>query len=208
MRDLFKDRERNNLLNFYNGFLDAGQRKAPCAKLYAPLIDNIPEYIPGQGKIAAGAIDPKRKIVIVTDAGEHQVNLQRMIEHFAAQFAEHPEVVNLHQIDIKGSCLGCIRCGYDNRCVYTGRDGFIDMYNKLKTADVLVFAGTIRDRYLSSLWKTFFDRAFFNTHMPSFAGKQLAFLVSGALAAVAEPQANLGSLCGTPTSKPGGNRHR
>ena len=179
MRDLFKESERNNLLNFFNGFLDAVQRKALCGKLYEPLNDNIAEYTPG--KIAARAIAPNRKIVIVTDAEEHQLNLQRMIGHFAAQFAEPPEVVNLHQVDIKGSCLGCIRCGYDNSCVYTGRDGFIDMYNRLKTADVLVFAGTIRDRYLSSLWKTFFDRAFFNTHMPSFAGKQLAFLVSGPL---------------------------
>ena len=181
MRDIFKESERNNLMKFFNGFLDAVERKAPCAKLYEPLNDNIPEYTPGQGKITAGAIGPKRKIVIVTDAEEHQVNLLRMIGHFAAQFAELPEVVNLHQIDIKGSCLGCISCGYDNRCVYTGRDGFIDMYNSLKTADILIFAGTIRDRYLSSLWKTFFDRAFFNTHMPSFAGKQLAFLVSGPL---------------------------
>jgi len=179
MRDLFKVSERNNLLNFFNGFLDAIQRKALCGKLYEPLNDNIAEYTPG--KIATRAIAPNRKIVIVTDAEEKQLNLQRMIDHFAAQFAEPPEMVNLHQVDIKGSCLGCIRCGYDNSCVYTGRDGFIDMYNRLKTADVLVFAGTIRDRYLSSLWKTFFDRAFFNTHMPSFAGKQLAFLVSGPL---------------------------
>ena len=179
MRDLFKQTERNNLLNFYNGFLDAIQRKAACAKLYPPLENNIPLYTPGA--IASIPLIHQRKIVIVTDVEEQQINLQRMISHFAAQFAEQPAVVNLHQVDIKGSCLGCIRCGYDNSCAYTGRDGFIDMYNRLKTADILVFAGAIHDRYLSSLWKTFFDRAFFNTHMPSFAEKQLAFLVSGPL---------------------------
>ena len=124
----------------------------------------------------------KQKIVIVTDAEDNQVNLQRMIGHFAAQFAEPPEIVNLRLVDIKGSCLGCIQCGYDNTCVYKGKDEFIDMFNgKLKTADILVFAGAIRDRYLSSVWKTFFDRAFFNTHMPSFVGRQMAFLVSGPL---------------------------
>ena len=179
MRDLFKETERNNLLNFYNGFLDAIERKAFCAKLYPPLVDRSPEYT--AGPTVATPIVHQRKIVIVTDAEEQQTNLQRMISNFAAQFAEQPEVVNLHRVDIKGSCFGCIRCGYDNSCAYAGRDGFIDMYNRLKTADILVFAGAIHDRYLSSLWKTFFDRAFFNTHMPSFAGKQLAFLVSGPL---------------------------
>ena len=179
MRDLFQEGERKNLLIFFEGFLSVIRRKAPCAKLYAPLVYDIPEYVPGAASDSSFA--HKRKIILVTDAEENQVNLRRMIDRFSSLFAEQPEVVNLHQIDIKGSCLGCIRCGYDNHCVYTGRDGFIEMYNRLKTADILIFAGAIHDRYLSSLWKTFFDRAFFNTHMPSFAGKQLAFLVSGPL---------------------------
>ena len=179
MRDLFKQEERGSLLNFFNGFLAAIQRKAACTKLYAPLVAHIQQYNPGE--IDAKPIAHQRKMIIVTDAAEGDVNLHRMIGHFAAQFAEPPEVVNLHQVDIKGSCLGCIRCGYDNSCAYTGRDGFIDMFNSLKKADILVFAGAIHDRYLSSLWKTFFDRAFFNTHMPSFVGKQFAFLVSGPL---------------------------
>ena len=45
--------------------------------------------------------------------------------------------------------------------------GYIEFYNaKVRQADILVFAGAIRDRYLSSTWKTFFDRSFFNTHTP------------------------------------------
>ena len=108
------------------------------------------------------------------------MNLGRMTERFKAALGGQAEVVNLHDIDIKGGCLGCIQCGYDNTCVYSGKDGYIEFYNsKIRTADVLVFAGTIHDRYLSSLWKTFFDRAFFNTHIPSFIGKQLVFLISG-----------------------------
>ena len=179
MRDLFKPVERENLLHFFSGFLAAIQRKAPCVKLVNPLETNNPEFIPGEAVVTPFV--HSRSIVIVTDAEETQVNLLRMIDRFAAQFAERPQVVNLRQVEIKGGCLGCIRCGYDNHCAYTGRDAFIDMFNRLKTADILVFAGAIRDRYLSSLWKTFFDRAFFNTHMPSFVGKQVAFLVSGPL---------------------------
>jgi hypothetical protein len=48
-------------------------------------------------------------------------------------------------------------------------------------ADILVFAGTVRDRYLSSRWKLFLDRGFFNGHVPVFAGKQMGYLVSGPL---------------------------
>jgi len=52
---------------------------------------------------------------------------------------------------------------------------------KLKMADVLVWAGMIQDRYLSSRWKMFFDRSFFNGHAPSVMGKQLGFIISGPL---------------------------
>jgi multimeric flavodoxin WrbA len=54
------------------------------------------------------------------------------------------------------------------------------------TADLLVFAGTVVDRHLSSRWRNFFDRGFFMTHTPSFKDKQLAFLVSGPLTAMPE----------------------
>jgi multimeric flavodoxin WrbA len=180
MRDLFKEQERERLLQFTQGFFAAIERNAPVSKAYAPLIIGSSEYTPGTDSVPVAT--EGRKIVILTDTEAHQINLTRMIVKFAEHFAEQAEVINLHNIDIKGGCLGCIRCGYDNTCAYTGKDGFIDFYNsKLKTADILVFAGAIHDRYLSSLWKTFFDRAFFNTHMPSFAGKQLAFIISGPL---------------------------
>jgi hypothetical protein len=76
--------------------------------------------------------------------------------------------------------LGCLQCGYNYECVYTDKDEFIPFYNtRLRTADILIFAGTIQDRYLSSRWKLFFDRSFFNTHTPSFTGKQIGFIISG-----------------------------
>ncbi len=106
MRDLLKEAERKTLLSFFHGFTDAVQRKAPCVKLYEPLVHDNREYTPGS--IAADPIAHKQKIVIVTDAEDKQGNLRRMIDQFAAQFAELPEIVNLHQLDIKGGCLGCI----------------------------------------------------------------------------------------------------
>jgi multimeric flavodoxin WrbA len=59
-------------------------------------------------------------------------------------------------------------------------------YNdKVKKADILVWAGSVKDRYLSSRWKMFFDRSFFNTHIPTMTGKQMAVIVSGPLRGLA-----------------------
>jgi len=89
-------------------------------------------------------------------------------------------VVNIHDIDIKASCLGCLECGGNYRCAYTGKDGYIEFYKAtVMTADVLIYAGRMVDRYLSSRWKMFFDRIFFNTHTPVLVGKQVAFVISG-----------------------------
>jgi hypothetical protein len=48
-------------------------------------------------------------------------------------------------------------------------------------ADILIFAGRIRDRYLSAEFKQFFDRSFYRGHVPSLAGKQVGFLIEGPL---------------------------
>jgi multimeric flavodoxin WrbA len=69
-------------------------------------------------------------------------------------------------------------------CIYRDADDVASVYDRLMTADVLVFAGAIRDRYLSSRWKQFFDRGFFHNHVPLFAGKQLGYLISGPLAQI------------------------
>ena len=74
-----------------------------------------------------------------------------------------------------------LECGYNNVCIYQGKDGFIDFYNKLKDYDAIIFAGSIVDRYLSSKWKQFFDRGFFYNHIPVFKDKQLGFIISGPL---------------------------
>ena len=68
----------------------------------------------------------------------------------------------------------------NNHCAYTGKDGYIEFYKStVMTADVLIYAGRMVDRYLSSRWKMFFDRIFFNTHTPVLTGKQVAFVISG-----------------------------
>jgi len=180
MYDLQKPRERKNLRLFAENFFDTIENNTPTSKSCMPLARRDFDYTPGdvENKIDAG----DKKILIVTDIEKHQANLAGMIERFKASFSTEIEVINLHELDIKGGCLGCIHCGYDNKCVYEGKDGYIDFYNtKVRTADILVWAGTIKDRYLSAKWKTYFDRSFFMGHAPSLIGKQIGFIISGPL---------------------------
>jgi multimeric flavodoxin WrbA len=128
-----------------------------------------------------------KKIVILTDARPGQESIMAMTARLEAAWGGAARVVNLYDLDIKGGCQGCLRCGAAYKCAYTGKDGFIDFYNGvLVPADVIVFAGSIASRQLSWKWREFFDRSFFNTHTPSLVGKQFAFLVSGPLSLLPE----------------------
>jgi multimeric flavodoxin WrbA len=180
MYDLLKENSREQLVLFGQEFFRAIERRARPSKAFPPVTHHAFDYLPGPApaKLDAGS----RKIVLIADEATDAPNLQRMIERFRDSFAQEIQTVYLSGVDIKGGCLGCIRCGYDNTCTYEGKDGFIDFFNQtVRPADMLVFAGAIRDRYLSSRWKLFFDRSFFNTHMPYLAGKQVGFIVSGPL---------------------------
>jgi len=180
MYDLKKPKEKERLRLFAQNFFDTIGEDTHTSKSYMPLIWRGFDYTPDDVKSKIDVDD--KKILIVTDAENHQRNLLRMIERFKASFSTEIETVNLYDLDIKGSCLGCLHCGYDNQCIYEGKDDYINFYNtKVKTADILVWAGTIKDRYLSAKWKTFFDRSFFNGHSPSLIGKQIGFIISGPL---------------------------
>ena len=182
MHDLLQEEERKRLTGFAESFFESIERKAATSKAFQALVDANLEYIPGHEE---NKINTSKRVIVVTDHRDNQANLARMIERFKNSFSEGAEVINLHQIEISGGCLGCIQCGYNYECAYTGKDGYIDFYNeKVKKADILVFAAGIRDRYLSSRWKLFFDRSFFNTHTPSLTGKQVGFIVSGPLSQI------------------------
>jgi len=183
MYDLLKEGNRDRLRLFAEAFFRAIEERIPASKVYRPVTWGTLNYAPGLigSKVEAGG----KKILLLIDSENRQGNLIRMAEQFRKVFSCEIEMINLHQVDMKGGCLGCIQCGYDHTCAYTGKDEFVEFYNtKLKTVDIVVFAGEIKDRYLSSRWKMFFDRSFFNTHTPSLAGKQIGFIVSGPLSQI------------------------
>jgi len=177
MNDLFTVSGQEKLLAFFHNFVDVVERDAPVPRVYSPIVSQDIEYCPSSDDFSVDTSG--LKIAIVTDATEVNNNLRKMTDKINGYFQGTAQIVNLHDINIKGGCLGCIHCGYDNSCIYN--DGFVDFFNSLKSADIIVFAGSIHDRYLSSLWKTFADRSFFNNHVPAFSGKQMAYLISGPL---------------------------
>lgn len=177
MNDLLKTRERQRLKSFSALFVKAIQENTPAIRNNKPLV--APDVIFEPQGIAPVDVAGK-KVLIVADNLAESANLRKMVERVRQTFSPAAELVLLKDIDIKGGCLGCMQCGYDNVCVYQGKDGFIDFFNnKVKTADILLMAGAVRDRYLSSLWKCFFDRSFFNGHTPALKGKQIGFVISG-----------------------------
>jgi len=180
MYDLMKKAERARLLAFADYFFDATSRRIATARVYPPLPARNFIYHPGSAGVS---VEPAGKRILVIKDGQHPTgNIDAMVSSFTGNFCGDVEVVNLSDIDIKGGCLGCCKCGINNVCEYQGKDGFIHFYNeKVKKADIVILAGAIHDRYLSSRWKMYFDRSFFNTHMPTLIGKQIAFLISGPL---------------------------
>lgn len=180
MYDLMSRKGREQWTCFATEFFDGIQNCVPTAKKYPSILYRPFDYVPGSPgqKVTLQG----KKVLVLSDLKEPNTNLGRMIERFRNSFIEEIKVINLHQVDIKGGCLGCIQCGYDYQCAYGNRDEFVQFYkDQVKTADILIFSGTIQDRYLSSRWKMFFDRSFFNTHTPSLTGKQVGFILSGPL---------------------------
>jgi multimeric flavodoxin WrbA len=183
MYDLLQAPERDRLVLFLDGFLQAIAAQAAFPRQFQPVLAHEFRYEPGGP--GARADMPGKKILVITDAEDAAGNLARMTGRLLGAIQGNVTMVNLHEIRIRGGCMGCLQCGLDNECVYRDKDEIWETYDRLKAADVVILAGTIRDRYLSSRWKLFFDRGFYMNHVPIFRDKQVVWLVSGQLAQLA-----------------------
>ena len=188
MADLMKEDMRENFLNYATLFFDSVEKKLPTSKSFPKIQYQDFEYLPGEPRLEEKIELGGKKVLIVSDVEKgtnSSLNLQKMITKFKKSFYDEIEEINLRDLNIKGSCLGCLHCAYDNECSYVGKDDFIEFYDtKVKKADILIYAATMKDRYLSSRWKMFFDRSFYNTHIPVLAGKQVGYIISGPLSQV------------------------
>ena len=173
--DFMKEEKREDLLTFFENIERTVDNQLQTSRKFPRLSHNLSSYEPGEVK---NKIDTDKKVLVITDHVDQESNIAGMIQRFIRSFCQEPEVLNLNDINIKGGCIGCMTCGYDYKCHY--KDGFEEFYNQqVRRADILIFAGEMKGRYLSSTWKTFFDRAYFWNHTPSLKNKQIAYLISG-----------------------------
>ena len=180
LMDLLDKDMRERLVVFCSELIAAATTRPATTRHFPPLVFGDFRYQPSSPGAGGRRSTEGQKVLVLADRYEADSNLGRMIDRFRAAFSDDVEFVDLRDVEIQGACIGCMQCGYDYQCQYD--DGFADFYNeRVRAADVLVFAGEMRGRYLSSLWKTFYDRAFFWNHTPSLVGKQMAYLVSGPL---------------------------
>lgn len=140
MQDLMDAQERQNLKDFMENVIYAFKNKVHTSRVFPKLkqtelkykSDDIVEDIADSDNI---------KLVILTDTESMSDNLQNMVKRFQANFSKDPEIIDLTRIKIAGGCLGCVKCGMDNECVYDGKDDVRSVYeDKLKKADIIVFA--------------------------------------------------------------------
>ncbi len=184
MQDLMEEKKRDELVNFFRRVecFYTGGLVPPME--YLPVIRYEWMYEPGAETPKEGGPQPSvpagLKTVIVADLDPREKNLVKMAGRIGERIPG-ARLISLRDIKM-GPCLGCIKCGFDNRCAYEGKDDFIAMFrDDILAADVIIVAAPVRDRYLSYLWQRFLERTFCRTHQPALKGKHIGFLISGAL---------------------------
>jgi len=176
-----KDENREILMQFADHIFGFAESRSPVERIFPVMLKPERSYKPSD-VVTARAVSGSLKTIVVTDYTDENGSVKGMVSRFRDSVTGDVKVINLNDLKINGGCLGCCECGLDYRCIYTGKDEFIDFYNReIKTADMVVFAGALKDRYLSAKFKEVFDRGFFNTHTPTLVGKQVAFMISGSL---------------------------
>lgn len=134
-------------------------------------------------KVEKPQIESKNKdysVCIVTDLVPEDRELSNLIDEFKNAFPGTSKVVNLREIRIDGGCLGCFNCAVSGKCIY--KDGFDDfLRNEIQTCSSIVYAFSIKNHSMGSLFKKYDDRQFCNGHRTVTMGMPMAYLVNGNL---------------------------
>lgn len=179
MNDLTKEKGRRELKLFFENLLDFVDEGLASGKLFNSVSKSAFKY---KGGVTDKFLDTTKKIIIITDAAKEDINLNQMIDKYKNYIKNPVEVLNLNNVNIKGPCLGCCKCAAENKCVYDNKDGYRKFLDYIITnGDIIIFAGTIKDRYLSSRFKLYYDRSFCYNHVPILKGKQIGYIISGKL---------------------------
>jgi len=138
------------------------------------------------------------EVVIIADYTDKDTQLIAMMERFRNKLPYKSRVVNIAEYPFRGGCLGCFNCASDGKCIYT--DGFDTfLREKLQTARAMVYAFTIKDHSMGSVFKMYDDRQFCNGHRTVTMGMPIGYLISGNLSeeenlrTIIEARAQVGS---------------
>ncbi len=168
---------------------EKGQKEAKeffkyvCWNMEHDIYETIPQPAAAAKHLSVSAVssEPDKKdgdVVIVTDCAGDDKQLKDMIDRFRAVLRYKSRVVNIAEYPFKGGCLGCFNCAATGKCVY--KDGFDDfLRNNIQVADAIVYAFSIKDHSMGSVFKKYDDRQFCNGHRPVTMGKPIAYLISG-----------------------------
>ena len=117
-------------------------------------------------------------VVIIADLKPGDTQLAGMISRFRTQLPYATRVVNLQEYPFRGGCLGCFHCAADGTCIY--KDGFDSfLRNEIQTSDAMIYAFSIQDHSMGSLFKMYDDRQFCNGHRTVTIGMPVGYLISG-----------------------------
>lgn len=145
--------------------------------------DKAEPYYPAKLEEYSRSISPVKKkdgfdTVIVADLKEGDNSLRDMIKDFDAAFPYRSRFINLAEFNFKGGCLGCLNCAVTGKCVY--KDGFDEfLRNNILNADAIVYAFSLKDHSMGSLFKMYDDRQFCNGHRTLSEGKAFGYICRG-----------------------------
>ncbi|MBQ4650473.1 MAG: NAD(P)H-dependent oxidoreductase [Firmicutes bacterium] len=170
MDDLTTDQGRKEAENFFDFVCWSAANNA-----YEPL----PEPAHKPVTLHTPSATPKTgDVVIITDCRPEDSQLASMITRFQAVLGRRSRVVNIREYPFKGGCLGCFNCAVDGKCVY--KDGFDDFLREnLQTGEAMVYAFSISDHSMGSVFKMYDDRQFCNGHRTVTMGMPVGYLISG-----------------------------
>ncbi len=176
--DLVTDEGRQNLLGFARDFLRQVSEQQPMRAAFPPIRWSAPTYDPPLPPTVART--GSSKVVVISDAGPEDGNLSRMIDLFERTVSQPVDRLELSELRMDGGCLGCMRCAENGVCGY--QDDYAATFDeRVLPADVVIYAGAVRDRYFSARFKTFIDRYFRNGHRPLEKRQAMGFIISGPL---------------------------
>lgn len=118
--------------------------------------------------------------VIVSDCEDDNDSLRNMIDTFKAKYKYPVKEINIAKFKFSGGCLGCFNCAFNGKCIY--KDGFEDMLrNEIQSANVTIYAATVKDHSMGPTFKCYDDRQFCNGHRTVTKGRLVGYILNGDL---------------------------